>query len=234
MKILTISYHNEAISEIAYKQLNNTCSGTPVYLLDNNYPLTKDKDHVRNICDKYGFKYFNAGENLGLHEGYNYLAKQCDDEIIILYDGDSYPITNEWDKALENVHLRPDIVWASLYNQHSYKEMDERGYDQVEINGYNCRITKRPVINSISAFKRSWLEEVSWFTEPSKYYGGLEMAMWYKKKPEYKWAFLDDYKETALPNVGEIQDLIYTEYKIAHAHKGDPRSFEEYASERST
>lgn len=233
--ILSISFHNEKIAEQSYKQLYDTIvDKSNVFILDNNYPLLKDKDFIKNICKKYGFTYFNAGHNLGLHEGYNYLItqlpKECD--TFICYDGDSYPVTQGWDVPIIEVFNDEKVVWSSLHNVHSFNEMDERGYTDKIINNINCRVTKKPVVNSICAFKRKWLEDVGFLSEPSKYYGGLEMAMWYKKKPEYDWVFLKDFTEIAIPNLSEIQDSIYTEYKWEHAHKGNNMIFAEYVKHK--
>lgn len=230
--LLTISYHNEKIADVSYDQLvktmiNDKCK---VLLLDNNYPLLKDKEYIKEICKKYGFEYHNVGYNLGLHEGYNYLIKHLpkDCTSFIAYDGDSYPITLDWHIPLLKLHNDPLVVWSSLYNYHSYGEMDQRSYRNEVIQGYNCRVPLAPVVNSICAFKTAWIKAVGGLQEPSKYYGGLEVAMWRLKQPNLKWAFLNDYKEESVPNIFDIQDVVYTQYKVAHAHKGNPLSFAEY------
>lgn len=234
--LLTISFHNEQIADISYEQLIKTTSTEPckVLLLDNNYPLLKNKDHIKNICKKYDFEYFNVGRNIGDHEGYNYLIKQLPNNCdrYILYDGDSYPITPDWHIPLLKVHDDSSVIWSSLHNKRSFEEMYERGFYPALIENYYCTVPKAPVINSVCAIKKSWAESIGEFTEPNKYYGGFEIAQWNKKKEDLKWVFLNDFKEENIPNISEIQDKIYTEYKWEHAHKGNPLSFEEYINKQ--
>lgn len=230
--ILTISYHNEKVAKTAYEQLCKTVSGKPtkVILLDNNYPLIKDKNYIKDLCALYDFEYVNVGQNLGLHHGYNHLISLLPKEVesFICYDGDSYPVTPGWDEALLKVHQDPNIIWSSLHNEHSYKEINERGYTPVNLFGIQGRLTHRPVINSICAFRKSWIESVGGLTEPSKYYGGLEVAMFQRIPHGKYWIFLDDYSETRINNADLISDPLYTQYKWEHAHLGNPLSFEEW------
>jgi hypothetical protein len=229
--ILTISYHNEATVKRSYEQLAKTIKDTPmeVFLLDNNYPLNKNSSFVYKICHDLGFTYINLGENVGLQAGYNFLLNATKDKgnKVILFDGDCYPETKGWNKALFDVLDSEEVKWATLRNEHSYKELNERGYEQTSINGYSARIVKQPVINSTSAYKRDWLESKNGISEPRKYYGGFEWAMWRKMNLEKdKWVFLDDFNE--LTNAGELTDEIYTEFKYKYAHLGMDMSFEQY------
>lgn len=227
--LLTISYHNQQIAETTYRQLVKTMSQEPcqVLLLDNNCPLMSDKNYLPNLCKELGFIYHNAGKNLGLHDGYNYLISNLpeDADRYILFDGDSYPITENWHIPLLKLHDDSRIVWTSLYNKHSYKEMSERSFRSEVLFGYNCQIVLAPVINSISCFKKSWTDSVGGLTEPMRFYGGLEMSMWHKKSVDKLWVFLNDYKEESNPTPN---DPIYTEYKVAHAVKGLDISLEEF------
>jgi hypothetical protein len=229
--ILTISYHKEEIVRKSYEQLKKTTADNPmpVLVLDNHYPLIKDKNFVKNICEELGFLYFSAGQNIGLHNGYNYLRKFVTTKRFILYDGDSFPTTDDWNTALTDVVRDPRTVWASLYNHHSYSELDNRGYWTKEINGYKCRVTQQAVTNSVCAFQTEWVESVGGFSEPNEFYGGFEVSMWKKMNPHMEqWAFLNDYKED---RIHLENDSIYTEYKWKHAHLGMRMSFEQYVGE---
>jgi hypothetical protein len=95
--LLSISYHNEQVATATYKQLAETMLLDPceVLVLDNNCPLVKDKTFLETLCKKYGFIYLNAGKNLGLAGGWNYLISQLppDCDRVILLDGDGFPVT---------------------------------------------------------------------------------------------------------------------------------------------
>lgn len=229
--ILTISYHKEEIARKSYEQLKLTTQDEPmpVLVLDNHYPLNKDKSFVRNLCEEMGFLYFSAGKNIGLHEGYNYLRKFAASDAFIIYDGDSFPVTNGWNSALLNLIQDKATVWASLHNKHSYAEMDVSGFEKASIEGYNCRLPRKAVVNSICAFKTEWVRSVGGFSEPNEFYGGFESAMFNKMNHFVeKWAFLDDFSEISIEAEA---DSIYTEYKWKHAHLGMKMSFEQYVLE---
>lgn len=226
--LLSISYHNEQVTESTYRQLVETMQIDPceVYVLDNNCPLVRDKNFLKNLCDKYEFKYFNAGTNLGLAGGWNFLINQLPDDCdrMILFDGDGYPVTLNWHIPLLKVHDDPRVVWSTLSHKTSTREMMERGFTPEIISGYKCKITKTPVVNTICAFKRSWLKEINGLKEPNRYYGGVEMYLWSKKKDNL-WVFIEDYEEIQHPIEA---DRVYTVYKWYHAHEGLDISLEEF------
>lgn len=230
--LLTISYHNEKVAEATYQNLHNTMKNKPckVLLLDNNCPLMRDKNFLKDLCTRLGFEYHNAGSNLGLHDGYNYLITKLPKGAtrFILFDGDSYPVTPDWHIPLLKLLDDPSVVWGSLYNQISYREMSERGGNKSVVSGYKVTIPTGAVMNSVSSFSIEWINSVHGFTEPNKFYGGLEVHMWAKIPKGKKWIFLDDYAETINP----IEpDPIYTQYKWAHAHEGQTElSLEEFIS----
>ena len=229
--ILSISYHNEATAKRSYEQLAETTKENPmpVYVLDNNYPLIKDTMFIPNLCERLGFIYVNAGENLGLQGGYNFLleiVKELNSNVI-MYDGDSYPVTNGWNTAMfECLNTQPKVVWVSLQNDSTWAEFQNREYINDTIGKHRVRVVTTPVINSICAFKREWLNEIGGVFEPRKYYGGFEMAMFSKmNRLKHFWVFLSDFSEQR----NEIpSDTIYTEYKIKYAHRNMNMSFEEY------
>jgi len=230
--IITISYHNEATVKRSYEQLAKTIKDTPmqVVLLDNNYPLIKDNGFVYKVCQDLGFTYLNLGENIGSPLGYKYLLDFIEGKTnkVVTYDGDSFPITNGWNKALFDVLDSENVECASLQNDDSYRELTERtGYYQSIINGYSVRVVRTAVTNSICAYKMDFLNESCGLLELPKYYGGAECAMWNKMNHnKHLWVFLDDYKE--LRNAGELTDSIYTEFKYKYAHLQMQMSFEQY------
>lgn len=227
--IVSISYHREEIARASYSQLVKTMVTDPchVILLDNNCPLCIDKDFLPNMCSEYGFTYLNAGENLGLHNGYNYAMGYLPDdcERFIIYDGDMFPETEDWHLPLLKIHDDERVIWSGLWNKHTYREMSERPSHKEVIMGYNCTIPHVPVIAMCCAYNKRWIDSVGGFTEPNKWYGGLEIAMWNKMPKGKIIAYLDDYKELECP---VNNDDVYAQYKWEHAHNGLEMSFEEY------
>ena len=238
--ILSISYHNEETAKRSYEQLALTTKDNPmpVYVLDNNYPLIKDPNYIYNLCDRLGFFYVNAGENLGSIGGFKFLmdltedyAAELDDagKNVITLDGDMFPLTNGWNTALfEVLDADSKVVMASIHNNHSFREMDERGFTPSVIGGHQVRIVAAPVVNSVSAVKRGWFNKIMGDLDLRKYYGGAEIATWRRMDHDKEqWVFLCDYTEDC---ANTPADKIYTEFKWKYAHLGMDMSFEQYVT----
>lgn len=190
----------------------------------------KNKDFLKDLCKREGFEYYNAGSNLGMHHGYNYLISKLpkDCKVFVLYDGDSWPVTENWHIPLLAVHNHEAVLWSGLYSPWTYKEFETRSYTPIGLEGYKVRIANTPVIISIAAYNVAWLNSVGGLQEPNKYYGGLECEM-FPKLPWGKYlVYLDDYKEDVIPIE---QDAIYRQYKRAHAFESFTGSLEEYMTQ---
>jgi hypothetical protein len=194
------------------------------YWVDNCWPMDKEKSHMANVetCKQYDIKVLSPGKNLGLHDGFNWALQQIHPEpqdIIIGYDCDCFPETDGWDQALVTTLIKGvQIGWASLMFWANEKELKERGYFETTVDGLKMWIAQCPCINSICAWPYSFLKAIGGLHEPTKFYGGLECAMWNDLQTNnLRWAFLCDYREGHAPIIAPKE---YTAYKWAHAHDG--------------
>ena len=224
--IISVSFANEQVTERSYSRLAETIKANPcrVIVFDNMYPKNSI-GFLKNLCMDKGFEYITMGENVGAFEAYNHLIDKADGENIILFDGDNYPMHDDWHVALEDV-LGGDVVHSTLMNPVSKREMVERGSTFRIINGHFCKVTHTTVTCTTSAFSVKFLKSCGGLIGGNKYYGGNEIAMqkFYEGK---KWVFLEDYTE-GTDQIQHLHDWEYQQYKLLYAHKGLKLSFEEY------
>lgn len=217
-----------------------------VFLLDQHWPIKKNKSHeeCKSIAQDLGATLFDAGYNLGLHNGYNYIFEKAgltDEDLVLCVDPDTWLVTEGWDTAMEEVLLWTDCVWTCLMNEGVETEQNVGWREQRILvpNGSNAPKNikawrpARPCIQSICGFKYSWLRKIGGFNEPSAFYGGLECALYSKLDhtnevllylPDYR----DDFFHFSPRGIAQ-----YNEYKIAHAHKGSWKGdFESYLKEK--
>lgn len=204
-------------------------------LIDNYYPLPNKADNHRTLCKLHGtakYEVLDAGRNLGLHGGFNWACAQLplkDDDIVIGYDPDSYPVTNGWGMALITaIKFGGNVAWASLMNPISRRELTERGFTPRKINQLVVWETHKPCVNSICAWPWEFLRRAGGLKEPNAFYGGLECALWADVNHQNKkWVYIDGYWEES--RYMEKQDAHYRDYKWHHAHTGKwPGDFDSY------
>ncbi len=162
---------------------------------------------------------------------------------MILYDPDSGPTNQNWDSALvDALALDESLGIVSLMNPRSQKELIERGFEEERLSSATRRhgqeafdlitwIAKVPVVTSVTAFRWDFLKECGGLTEPRKYYGHLESAMWTRLTlAKKRWAYLPDYGEE--DSLRALHDVEYKNWKWLHSHKNSFRgSFGEYVAE---
>jgi GT2 family glycosyltransferase len=208
----------------AFYRTKNPSTQIKHILVDQHYPLPDKKSvhfQIYRMAQEFGCVYLNPGRNLGLHKGFNWACKEMKmtaDDIVIGYDGDSNPISPGWDMALVTALSNPDIAWSSLMNPRSKKELLERGYDEITVGGHlKVWITKNAVVNSVCAWRYSFLQASGGLQEPSEYYGHLESTMWqYLIKQKKKWAFTPGWEENDYKR--NQADWQFTHYKWCYAH----------------
>lgn len=193
------------------------------HLLNNHYPRNEEKNDklVKAICDVYGIKYYDLGYNLGLQAGYNHLIQQAnlnDDDIVIGIDPDVWPVTPNWGQALIKAAQQPAFAWVSLQNQHSQRELQERGFTEVIVSDLKIQLAHHACVNSIAAWRYGVLKELGFLQEPRKYYGSIESHMFPMiRRLNKHWAYLSDYHEQFSPLVDS--EPLYKKYKVEYAHK---------------
>lgn len=196
--------------------------------LNQHYALNKNQNEIENkkICDEYGIEWIDAGKNLGLHNGFNYVMKQkkmTNGDFVLGYDPDSCPISPGFDMALRSCFLDSNVAWSSLMAPWLSGLLvgSER-----KISAFNVTEITQPIMNSICMWRVSWLNEVGGLSEPYEMYGGLECHMWPKLNGN-KWVFLKDFFEDH--SYHWLQDEEYKRWKwyLCHERKLD-YTFEEY------
>jgi GT2 family glycosyltransferase len=197
-------------------------------IVDQHYPLDYPsvKKKLHELEKNYPVIVVDPGKNLGLHGGFNWALTQLKpgpDDIIIGYDGDSYPISSGWDMALTRAILSPrsdghgQVVWSTLGNTRSISDARLRGYDRVMADGFiELMLVHAAVTNSICAWRYDWLESVGFLDEPLDFYGHLETCMWQKLQKGKRWAVLTQWMES--DELRDLHDRQYVAYKWFYAH----------------
>lgn len=123
MKItLTVCYNNYSVLEKSIDRYYEFCYYKPDihFLVDNEYPLNKSrvKEVLKKISNKYGCVILEPNLNLGIKDGSNWALDHLslqDEDKIILYDSNAYPLTKHFDKALiDLLENNKDVVGACL------------------------------------------------------------------------------------------------------------------------
>jgi len=230
--IFTILYNNYKVIKRSLTKLRKTDSlGLPIIALDNHYPtLTKgQKTRLKNMFD---LTILDAGENLGLSGGYNYIIEQYPEEdYAILYDCDSNPETQGWDKALLDTIQHSKVAYLSLMFDNAKREMKERGFNPWQCGEHVIWTPKEACQQSISCADLNYLRRIGGLQEPKKYYGGLESKMFKYWTPQHQIGYIDGVYETQLHGKDDT-DPKYKEYKWKYAHQGYGKSFDEYLKEQ--
>jgi len=192
-------------------------------LLDAHWPVAafETREAMERIVEKHGCMIFDAGKNIGLHKGLNFvidmLAPKREDKIIF-YDPDSWPVTHGWDVALCNALDMPNVAWSGLWHPAADEEIlnQKRGLE-IAPNIYQA---KGAVMISVSAIRADFYYLSGGMYERSPYYGGLECDMWkHLEDNSLKQVLLKDFKEEPY-FAGRINPL-YTAWKWRSTHGGE-------------
>lgn len=206
-------------------------------LVDQCYPLRPVTVHetISDLGERFGTKLLCPGRNLGLHKGWNYAQERLpikDDDVLIGYDADAYPLDNGWDMALVTAFQDPKVGWASLWNTASDEEFvtNRKTFRPKKISQVDVRLIDAPVVNGICAWRGSFLRKTGGLSEPTNYYGHLESHMYPElKKQGLEWAVLPGWRECNRLNLE--QDREYLLWKWRHAHTQDfPGDFGEFVA----
>ncbi len=195
--------------------------------LNQHYPFDKKRnaEQLRALCEgQYGGRWMDAGRNLGLHEGLNYMLETLGAEIgerdyIIMADLDNYPREEGWDEALIRVlHADPTIGQTTLWNPtldthpHGISWHSER-----VVNGIRVKIPNNAFVRTITAWRAREIRKLGGWIEPVAFWGHLESAMTEKyRRLGLGDAYLPDFFESSAP-CSRINPE-YHEWKVAHAH----------------
>ena len=155
-------------------------------ILDQHYPL-RHKELQEAIAEykasaPYTVHWFDAGKNLGLHEGLNYMISHIpaehDEALIIGLDQDENPHREGWLEAMRAVMTAdPACGWLSLMHPAAQAHMEKHGFTVRTPGGVNVWTHNYALINTVCGWRLSAIRKVGKFHEPHQWYGGLEIAM---------------------------------------------------------
>lgn len=231
--IFTILYNNYKVINRSLGKLRetNVCN-YPIVALDNHYPRLSKAQKTR-LKNKFNLTILDAGENLGLSGGYNYLIEKHPlVDYAILYDCDSNPETKGWDKALMQIVKKPDMAYVCMMFETAKREMGERGFTPIQVDEHVVWRPHAACVQSVSCADLKYLRSIGGLQEPKKYYGGLESCMFKYWNDEHKLVYIDGVYETQLHGKDDT-DEVYRAYKWAYAHEGYNGSFEDYINENN-
>lgn len=225
--VFTLLYNEFEVIDASLNQLRKTnVLNLPIYAIDNDYPFLTE-DMVNQLKDKYNLTIIGERTNRGLAGGYNELISKTDFNEAILYDCDSYPVTEGWDKAMITIIQKDNVAYLSLMFELAKREMIERGYTEWEYEGYKIWKPHSACVQSISCADLNYLRQIGGMREPKKYYGGLEMQMFSFWNDNHQIGYIDNYFEEQLNKIDKVNP-IYTEYKYQYAHRGYDGSFNDF------
>lgn len=239
--VLTLAYAPAAVLKAGIERLYETATSSFHHVIvDQHYPFNRS-DVMREVWrlgSVYEARVLDPGKNLGLHQGHNWALAQCklqDDDIVILYDPDSWPLTNGWDQAIVDV-MRADRGFdiVGLIDPRSRRELDERGIAwEGFVSGLYVQQPVRDGIISVAGYSGALLNRFGGFDEVLPYYGGLEAAMWGRLQAHGgKWCYLTNHDESL--HLQELADPEFKAYKDAHAQtRTFAGTFEEWLAARA-
>jgi hypothetical protein len=237
--VITLAFNNPRILRQSIDRFYETRNhALPIthWLVDQKYPLPSHdavSQEINRVAEQYGCRVISPGQNLGLHRGWNWASEQIgvkDEDILIGYDPDTYPLDPGWDMALVTALQDPVVGWASLWNTACPEEFgpNNKTFRRKRIAQIEVRLLDQPIVNSICAWRASYLRAAGGLQEPTNFYGHLECHMWPALKAQgLEWAVLPGWRECNRLNL--TQDREYLWWKWRHAHLKDwPGDFESY------
>ena len=236
---ISLLYNDPAIIIKSIQQYKKTSDQNMVQtqhvFVWQHWPLG-GKGELQFLAEELGAIWLDAGENLGLHRGFNYALDNIqipDNAGVIGYDPDSWPVDYGWDRAMCEFFVSdPKSAWISLWHPHAERELITEGRGLVLKENPKVVQVKSPVMNSVCMFRKGWLRECGGIHEVNPYYGGLEVHTWNRLK-DWKWLFLKDYREDYWPNP-EMVNPLYREWKWVTTHGKEKQiEFGEWLKKRS-
>lgn len=201
------------------------------------YPIDTDNNLMGNVLAAVNNGYtriFCREKDSGAAQDFNQALwdlKLQDDDIVIVYDHDIYPIENGWDDAAISVmQADPLVDWVCMWNCASDNEFGARGGIPVEIAGHRCMQAVGPMLAMTSVIRGSLLNHTKGLIQPCPMYGGVELYMWPKLVARgTKKVFLRDFHEDQ--RLKAYQDPEYQDWKTLHVTGRWPGSFKDYVAE---
>jgi len=245
--VLSLAYCNSKVFRSGTHSLRETvdfkATNARHVILNQHYPL--EPASMDLSIAKYAAQYpsttlvLDAGKNLGLHHGLNYMLEQLtpgleDDDIIIGFDLDEAPPAG-WLRAMLDVFTGdPSFGWLSLTVPASNEVLEYNGCDKFVINGVRVHSPSYALINTVCAWRWSAIKKVGAFMEPHQWYGGLEVAMMPKFwEHGYRVGWLPDFVTGNHRHYADASYELYKHRHVGHVLPEYPGSFEDWVKERN-
>lgn len=137
--IFTLHYHPlsflEETLENNYKIFKKEKVKFKHYLLDNNFPLEKQKEKIKKICEDYNIHYMNAGKNLGSMSGYKFFNEEVKvKDIFINLESDVYLLTENLLTNIEKLNQKNNIKNLIYLNNKNLNDHEKNIFKINEIN----------------------------------------------------------------------------------------------------
>ncbi len=196
-------------------------------LVDNHWPLYEYPFAAQDISQLLGAELVDPGKNLGGHAGTTFGLKHLefeDDDLILNYDLDSWPITSGWLKAMQEVMIEDKTLgWVALMPD---RIRQNPGWNISKVAGHNIAFRDPTEMWNVTLFRGKMFREG--MLADSNFYGWVETAMERKAKEiglRHGWLydFIEGWHPIPHPKM-------YCDYKDDHARAAVrfEGSFEEY------
>ena len=241
--IVSTAFANDRVLRAGFAYLRGTVDfgalGAHHHVLNQHYPLRQaGEPNALEEYSKYpGVTIYDAGSNLGLHGGLNYLLERislADDDIVVGIDPDDGPRRQEWLDAMLRVFATDSQVgWLSLVTPQIIVALDKDAVSSLIIGGERVRFPGAPLMQVVVGWRGSMLKKLGPMTEPHAYYGGLESDMQPRCRAlGYTIGFMVDYLTDSHRC---LADRTYELYKLHHVGFEQPifpGSFDEWLAGR--
>lgn len=234
--IISLGYNNAAVMKAGIGRMYETMALKPEefthVILDQHYPIRRSE--VLNLFDgfrkNYGATVMDAGSNLGLHHGWNWVCDRLpleEEDVVIGYDPDSWPVQPGWDLAMVDAlqHWKTtQCPWVSVTSEVVW-HMPNARFEEWQLGRYKMLtpISHPCWVQSVCGFVWGPLKAVGNFVEPNPLYGDLEKTLAPKYAAlGYKMAWMLDYHDE-IRRLDGHEDAEYRNWKYATAILGEPQ-----------
>lgn len=191
------------------------------WVLDDFWPLDREQNlrGMEKLKTRWpNLKIVHAPENLGIHNGFNYLTSKMplnQSDFIIQTAPDTVPITRGWDDALVRVLKNAEDIAYVSQSSDNVRGTPNILWEMRKVDGLNVMHPTGPAIFQSLGFKWSFLSAIGGFWEPCSHYGYIEGYLYHKAQElGLRHAYLEDFIE--VDRIGGYHPPEYTAWKVAH------------------
>ncbi len=245
--VLTMVYSNAAVWRAGMASLHKTVDMRALnarhVILNQHYPLQPeevDAEIARYLAEPKApaVTMLDAGHNLGLHEGLNYMLEKIgpldDDDVVVGFDADEDPLKAGWLDAMLRVFAAdPKCGWLSLMSPNALDYMKAYGADDRVVGGEAVMVPGYSLINTVCAWRGAALKAVGKLTEPHLFYGGFEGTMMPRFMGAGYWiGWLSDYNVTTHHGLADAEYHRYKRHHVGFDLPLFPGSFADWIAQK--